>query len=116
MKHEDCFQWGYVIKHHGVNGAVNILLDVDEPGKYMDLESVLVEIDQNLVPFFISRLEIRDKKAIVKLEGVDDVESANDLKSCRLFLPLHALPDLDKGQFYYHEIIGFTVMDEKSGR
>lgn len=47
---------------------------------------------------------------------MENWESANNLKSCRLFLPLHLLPRLGKDQFYYHDIIGFAVVDIELGK
>lgn len=32
-----------------------------------------------------------------------------------MFLPLDQLPQLEEGQFYFHEIIGFQVEDENEG-
>ena len=89
MSPDACYQLGYVIKKHGLQGEVNIFLDVDFPEEYSRLESVLIEVDQQLVPFFIERIDIRGQKGIVKFEEVNDVEGAEELKSARLYLPLN---------------------------
>jgi 16S rRNA processing protein RimM len=88
---------------------------VDEPESYEDLESLFLEVKGQLVPFFVESIRVRGKKAIVKFEDVSSVEKAMQLKSCHLYLPTEVLPELEEGKFYYHEIIGYTVVDEEKG-
>ena len=115
MQLDDCFEIGYILKPHGLKGAVNILLDADDPMKYKGMESVIVRIGNNLIPFFISSLQINGKKGILQLEDVSTKEDAEELKSCPLLLPLDLLPKLDKNQFYFHEVIGYKVVDHTRG-
>lgn len=115
MNIDACYQLGYVIKKHGVKGEVSVLLDVDFPEEYSELESVFVEINQKLVPFFIEAIQIRDDKAVIKFEDIDDGPAADELKAKRVFLPLSTLPELDPGKFYYHQVVGYTVKDQKLG-
>jgi 16S rRNA processing protein RimM len=115
MNKDACFQLGYVEKTHGVQGEVVIFLDVDHPEYYEDMESVFVEINTKLVPFFIDTLQLRGAKAIVKFEDVDDIDKAQTFKGKALYLPLDELEELGDDQFYYHEIIGFQVEDTGKG-
>jgi 16S rRNA processing protein RimM len=117
MRVEDCYQLGYVIKTHGLHGEVSILLDVDFPEAYENLESVFVATagSETLVPFFVEHLTIRQNKALIKFEEVDTIEQAEKLLKAQLYLPLTSLPLLEGDQYYYHEIIGFTVTDEQQG-
>jgi 16S rRNA processing protein RimM len=115
MNVESCFQLGYIIKPHGLQGDLSILLDTDQPEAYETMESVFVQIKQKLIPFFIDHLQIRENKAIVKFENVNSLEEAEKLKGNLLFLPLEVLPPLSSGQFYYHDVIRYMVIDE-SGR
>lgn len=118
MEIESCYQLGYVIRKHGLNGEVYILLDVDDPGYYENMESVFIAVhrDEMLVPFFIEHIAIAEDKALVKFEGVDTAEAAENLVSCNLYLPLEYLPPLDDHQFYFHDIIGYQVFDENEGQ
>ena len=111
----ECFHLGYVIKKHGLSGEVNILLDVDMPQQYQEMESVFVEINDKLVPFFIESISIKGNKAIVRFEDVNTAEQADDLRGKGLFLPLSFLPDLGEGKFYYHEIMQYHVVDKVHG-
>ena len=115
MNIDACYQLGYVIKKHGTHGEVSVFIDADIPEEYSELESVFVEINKKLVPFFVESILIRGNKATIKFEDVDDQDAASDLKSCALYLPLSTLPPLESDQFYYHEIKGYEVEDQNHG-
>lgn len=109
---DNCFELGYVSKVHGLAGEVVATLDVDYPEDYKKLESVFVEENNNLVPFFITTIRIKKEQAIIRFEEIDSLDKAQELKGCKLFLPLDFLPTLTDEQFYFHEIIGYTVIDK----
>ena len=115
MRAEDCFQLGYVTKPHGLKGEVSIFLDTDIPEYYQEMESVFVQIENRLVPFFIDTIEVRKDRAIVKFEGVDSLEEAESMRGMGLYLPVDQLPALDDKSFYYHEIEGFMAQDLQHG-
>jgi 16S rRNA processing protein RimM len=115
MKREECFQLGYIIKPHGIAGDVYMYLDVDHPEDYKKMESVFIDINNTLVPFFIRSMTIRGSKARVRFEGCEDMDQARALKSKKVYLPLHHLPVLEKHQFYYHEVIGYSIVDSALG-
>ena len=115
MSRDECYLLGYISKPHGVSGEVCFFLDVDNPAHYKKMESVFIELNKQLVPFFISAVSIKQNIAIVKLEDVNSEEDADDLVGSSLFLPLSFLPKLTGNRFYFHEIIGFEVIDTKLG-
>lgn len=112
MTLDDCYQLGYIIKPHGLKGELQILLDVDSPEAYEDLESVFVRQGQQLVPFFIDYINVRAEKAILALDEVQSFEQAQKLKGAELYLPLSILPEPDSNEFYLHEIKDFKVFNQ----
>ncbi|MCB9222842.1 MAG: ribosome maturation factor RimM [Crocinitomicaceae bacterium] len=113
---EDCFRLGSVAKLHGYKGEVSLFLDVDDPQEYKRLESVFVEIDGKLIPFFLEYLHLRNKGfAVAKFETIDSEKKATMLLKCGLYLPLDLLPETEENEFYYFEIENFKVIDEKHG-
>ena len=113
---EDCFNLGSIARLHSFKGELSIFLDVDDPKEFKGLESVFVEIDNILVPFFIEHILIRNKGfAVVKFEDVNTEEKARRLLKKKLYLPLDFLDDLEDDEFYLFEVEGFKVIDAVHG-
>jgi 16S rRNA processing protein RimM len=116
MTKDDCFYLGYIVKLHGYKGEISIKLDVDYPEDYKQMESVFIEVNGQLIPFFITSIKIKDKGfAVVALEGIKTIEQAESLLTSSLFLPLSVLPKLTGNKFYFHEVVGFAVEDKVHG-
>jgi 16S rRNA processing protein RimM len=116
MKKTDCFQLGYIAKLHGFKGEVSLFLDVTDPTKYENLDAVYIDVNNQLVPFFVKSIKLKNKGfAAIKLEGVETEEKARTLLRKSVFLPKELLEDLDDLHFYDHEVIDFTVVDKNHG-
>ena len=116
MNIDACYQLGYIVRTHGVKGQVIAFFDVDYPEDYEELESVFLLINGRLVPFFIDAIDHQPNgRIILKFEDVNSIVEAEKLKNVQLYLPLDALPELEEDQFYFHEVIGYTVIDEQLG-
>lgn len=112
---KDYFYLGSVTRMHGYDGKLQLFLDVDEPGAYEGLKMVFMSLNQSLVPYFIETSSLKNNKLIVKFQDVDNAEKAQALVNKELYLPLSALPKLSGNKFYFHEVAGFQVWDEKFG-
>ena len=116
MDKNECYEIGYVIKTHGLHGEVLVQLDVDDSEEYDEMESVFIELNNRLIPFFVSSINLQDKgKAIIKFEDVNRIEESQPLKGKTLFLALDCLPELPDGEYYLHDIIGFRIVDKHHG-
>jgi 16S rRNA processing protein RimM len=115
MDKKNCFNLGYIARRVGNHGELGFVLDVDDGSRYNKLESIFIELNNSLVPFFIKRIQVKGCNATVSLEGIDSIDRAEELLKKSLYLPLTALPPLKGKKFYIHELAGFTATDKNFG-
>ena len=116
MRKEDCFYLGKIAKKFSFKGEVLIYLDTDEPELYQDMESVFVEYNKNLIPYFISNSSLHKTDFLrVNFEDITNEAEADSILNCEVYLPLSMLPKLSGNKFYFHEVIGFEIEDIRLG-
>ena len=116
MRKEDCFYLGKVAKKFSFKGEVLVYLDTDEPELYENMESVFVECNNNLVPFFIESSSLHKNDFLrIRFEDMTTEEEADTIMGNAIYLPLKMLPKLTGNKFYFHEVIGFEIEDKRVG-
>jgi 16S rRNA processing protein RimM len=116
MNKADCFHLGHVAKLHGYKGEVSLFLDVTTPSDYAKIESLYIEINDQLTPFFIESFILKNHPfALVKFEGVNNENDAKIIDHKELYLPATFLKQLSGTNFYDHEVVGFKCIDGNYG-
>ena len=116
MLKSDCFYLGKIVSKYSFKGEVLIKLDTDEPEAYENLESVFISLGNNLVPFFIKKSKLHKSTLLrVRFEEIADESDADRIMGSEIYLPLTMLPKLTGNKFYFHEVIGFTLIDSVHG-
>jgi len=116
MRKEDCFYLGKIAKKFSFKGEVLAYLDTDEPELYTNLESVFVECNKNLVPFFIESSSLHKNDFLrIRFEDMTSEEDADAIMGNAIYLPITMLPKLSGNKFYFHEVIGFEIEDQRLG-
>ncbi|NJN41285.1 MAG: 16S rRNA processing protein RimM [Flammeovirgaceae bacterium] len=107
MQVDSCYRIGYVMKKHGIQGAVKTRIERPLPE---NTESVFIEINKRLVPFFIVRQSIVNQEGIFWFEDVTTPDEADELASCSMYLPKTKFNDGDDQSPSDRNLLGFKVM------
>lgn len=109
------FFFGKITKTHGLKGEVTVKLNVANPLDFKDINYVMMDVNGDVVPFFIEYSKISGDKMFVMFQDVKSMEQAMSFLGMAVYLPMEMLPELDDNDFYFKEIEGFTVVDENYG-
>ena len=112
MKKEDCYLLGKITRRHGLQGNVILKLDTDQPEHYNKLESIFIEINGLLVPFFIEKSQWSKQDSLIVFFKNASEQLVDQTLGRSVFLPLSTLPKLSGNKFYYHEVIGFEIREQ----
>ena len=117
MTKEECYYLGKITRTNGNQGGLSIYLDVSNPNEYEGLDAVFVDIRGSLIPYFIEKINLHHSKntAVVYFEDVDHIDLSQTLVNRDLYLPLNSLPKLEGTKFYFHEVLGFQIIDKNYG-
>ncbi len=116
MDLKDFFLLGYITKTHGLNGGLTLALDVDDPSDYMELDGVFVKMKRDLIPHMITHMEhVKKNIFTIFFEDIEAIDQAKTFVNKECYLPIELLPKLDGTKFYYHEIVGYNVVDANYG-
>ena len=58
LKLENAYYLGKILKNSGLEGYFQVSLDTTNPEEYIEMESVFVELNKNLVPFFVGDVQL----------------------------------------------------------
>ncbi len=109
------FYLGTLTKPFGLKGGLCAFFDTDHPENYLHLPAVFLDLDGEKIPYTIENITPRgNNQFVITFEGVGN-EEARDLAGTELYLPVSQLPKLSGNHFYFHEIIGFNIVDSTKG-
>lgn len=112
---DEFFYLGTLTRPFGLKGELCAFFDTDNPERYAQLDALFLDLDGEKIPYSVEHISYRgNNQFVIKLDGIGPNE-CREFTQVELYLPLSQLPPLDGNRFYFHEVIGFTVVDERLG-
>ena len=104
---------GKISSPHGIKGWVKVISYTDPIENILSYKKWMIDYEEQQTTFSLEETRIQGKKVIVKLEGIDDRNSAETLNNKEIAVSRSYLPILEKNTFYWDDLLDLTVMDEK---
>jgi 16S rRNA processing protein RimM len=116
------FKVGKIVNTHGVRGEIRVISSTDFPDERYQIGTQLMVKDENEtkeIPVIVRHHRRHKNFDLLQFEGYHSINDVEKFKGSTLYVSEEFLEELEENEFYYHEIIGCTVMtanDEELGK
>jgi 16S rRNA processing protein RimM len=106
---------GRVLRPHGVRGEVRVQLLTDFPERLKQhAVFYLAQLDspEEAQCHSVESLRFHQQLLLLKLEGCDDRNQAEELRDLLVQIPTEEAAPLEEGEYYHYQLIGVEVETE----
>lgn len=117
MDKKDCIKIGFVAKTRAFKGEVIIYFDDDLKVSFdiNTIKSFLIEINNQLIPYFVEKISGNDTSCIVLFEDINTHDEAQKLTRKTVYLPQTSTKKIKSPKDYIQALIGYKVIDKTEG-
>jgi len=114
MLFNQCIKAGTILKTHGKDGELMIEADIKLPDNFIKEESIFIEIDGLLVPFFMEHIFLKSAyTAVVKFEDINTIEEAEELTNLNWHIDKEKWANLTGEDFSdYEALTGYILINQ----
>ena len=109
---EELLKVGVITTTHGVRGEVKVYPTTDEPERFLDLDYVLLDTGRELRRLDIKNVRFFKNLAILKFDGIDNINDIEKYKGRDLWIPREEAQELDEDEYYIADLLGMKVLLE----
>ena len=103
---------GKIVNVHGVKGEVKVLPDTDDVNRFRKLKSVLLLSGDTRRKVEVKDVKFTNKFVILKLEGIDDRDTADRMRGIELQVERKDAIKLPEGRYFIGDLMGCKVLEE----
>ena len=111
MSHDNHIVVGKILTTHGIKGWLTIGSYTSSPEDIFKYNLEIV-INNEFKKLTVIEHNFMPKKIIMKLEGIDTIESCSEYINLDLYTLADELPKAENNEYYWHNLIGCNVLSE----
>ena len=115
---EQLMEIGQIVNTYGIKGYLKIVPYTDDITRFEKLESIYIEVKKELKDFIIEDVKYSKNLVLLKLKGIDDINSAEIYKNCYIKISRSQSVKLPENSYFIVDLIGLNVYtdnDEELG-
>lgn len=98
---------------HGIKGFITIHSYTEPRENILNYSQLYARINSQWQPLEVTRIESTSKSILALIAGYTEREQAAHLTNIELGVPKDQLPRLADGEYYWHQLIGLTVVNQQ---
>lgn len=108
------YKVGKIVNTHGIRGEVRVISTTDftEERYQVGEKLFLFRDNQDVLPLTIASYRRHKNFDLLSFEGYPNINDVEVFRDGILKISEKQMGELDEHEYYYHEIIGLTVVDE----
>ena len=103
---------GHIVAPFGIRGELKVYLMTDIPNRFAQLETIYLG-PEHTPRRIVGARPHKGETVVLRLQGVDDVNTADTLRKVALMIPLSQMAKLPPDSYYHHDILGLQVITLK---
>jgi 16S rRNA processing protein RimM len=107
------FEIGQITNTHGLKGELKVRSFSGDKERFEKLIKILIDVKNTFKEYEIESVRYQKDFILLKLKGIDDIDSAEKLKNCYIKMPRDKAENLSDDEFYIVDLIGSEVYDRK---
>ena len=100
---------GQIVNTFGVKGMMKIVPFTDDVRRFDNLETIYIEEQGVKKEYRIEEVKYHKNLVLLKLNGIDTMDSAEELKQCYIYIDREKEEPLEEGIYYIVDLIGLEV-------
>ncbi len=109
---DDVLVLGRIGKVHGIKGWLKLSSFTSPAENILNYSRLMAEMAQNRVELEIDQSRQQGNGLFVHFKGYDTPETARTLTGVELSVDREQLPELEAGEFYWHQLQGMKVVNQ----
>lgn len=106
---------GRILRPHGVRGELRVEIITDYPerlGQHTDFYLAYPDSPEAVQRYLVEKLRFHKEVLLLKLEGCDDRNRADELRGMLVQIPVEKAVPLEEGEYYHFQLVGVGVETE----
>jgi len=113
MSEREKFIMARISGPYGVKGWIKIQPFTIDINQLLNKKEWLIGDEKSSISYPIEISKIHGNSIVAKLVNIDDRDAAFGLRNKTILMPKHELPALEKGEYYWNDLMGHAVINQK---
>lgn len=111
---EQLIEIGQIVNTYGIKGFLKVVPYTDDITRFENLKSIYIETKNSLKTFIIEDIKYSKNLVLLKLKGIDDINTAEIYKNCYLKIDRKDAVELPEDSYFIIDLIGITVYTDNN--